>query len=364
MAKPTIVSVVGARPQFIKASPLSRRLRRGFRESLVHTGQHYDLDMSEVFFSQLGIPAPDCSLGVGSKGHAEQTGSMMEKLEEYLLSEAPDLVLVYGDTNSTLAGALTAAKLNIPVAHVEAGLRSFDMKMPEEVNRIIADRLSAILFAPTETAVQNLSREGIFDGVHLVGDVMVDALTEHIEAAAAASDVLQKLDLEPGKYVAATVHRAATTDERESMTRIIEILRASSMKIVFPLHPRTRDALKRFGLDGSLEKIDHVVLTAPMGYFDMLVLQKNAHAVMTDSGGMQKEAYLLGVPCITLRDETEWLETVDDGWNTLVGTDVRRALEAIEGFRPFGPRTDRFGRGDASEKILSVLEGFFAERRH
>ncbi len=357
MADPTIVSVVGARPQFIKASPLSKRLRRRFREKLVHTGQHYDLDMSDVFFRQLGIPAPDCSLGVGSKGHAEQTGGMMEKLEEYLLSETPGLVLVYGDTNSTLAGALTAAKLNIPVAHVEAGLRSFDMSMPEEVNRVIADRLSAVLFAPTETAVENLSGEGISDGVHLVGDVMVDALKEHIEIAESCSDVLPTLGLETGEYVAATVHRAANTDVRENLARIVEILRGSPAKIVLPLHPRTRAALKRFRLLEELKKASHVVLTTPLGYLDMLVLQKNARAVMTDSGGMQKEAYLLGVPCITLRDETEWVETVQDGWNTLVGTEVKRALEAIRDFRPAVPRTDRFGNGDASERILAVLEG-------
>jgi UDP-N-acetylglucosamine 2-epimerase (non-hydrolysing) len=210
---------------------------------------------------------------------------MMERLEEYLLSDVPDLVLVYGDTNSTLAGALTAAKLNLPVAHVEAGLRSFDMRMPEEVNRVIADRLSVVLFAPTDTAVKNLSREGITDGVHMVGDVMVDALKEHIGAADSDSDVLPRLGLEPGSYIVATVHRAANTDERESLARILEILHSSPAKIVLPLHPRTRDALKRLGFLEKLEEASHVVLSPPLGYLDMLVLQKNARAVMTDSGG-------------------------------------------------------------------------------
>lgn len=363
MERRTIVSVVGARPQFIKASPVSKRLRRSFREMLVHTGQHYDLEMSGVFFRQLGIPAPDCSLGVGSKGHAEQTGEMMERLEDYLVSQSPDFVLVYGDTNSTLAGALTAAKLNLPVAHVEAGLRSFDMRMPEEVNRVVADRLSVILFAPTQTAVQNLSREGISDGVHRVGDVMLDALTEHIDAAQSSSRVLEEFGVAQGEYVVATVHRAANTDDPEALSRIVEILRASSMKVILPLHPRTREALKRSSLYGELEKAAHVALTAPLGYLDMLVLQKNAHAVITDSGGMQKEAYLLGVPCITLREETEWLETVADGWNTLVGTEVARAVDAIKSFRPATPRTDRFGKGDASERILAVFEDVLAEKR-
>ncbi|MCX5801652.1 MAG: UDP-N-acetylglucosamine 2-epimerase (non-hydrolyzing) [Candidatus Eisenbacteria bacterium] len=359
MRRPKIVSVVGARPQFIKASPVSRQLRKVSEELLVHTGQHYDVDMSDVFFDELGIPAPDFTLGVSSKGHARQTGEMMEKLEEILLAEKPDFVLVYGDTNSTLAGALTASKLNLPVAHVEAGLRSFDMKMPEEVNRVIADRLSRILFVPTETAVRNLAHEGISEGVHLVGDVMVDALKEHIDVAASRSRVLQDLGLEPGEYIVATVHRAANTDVFENLSRIVEILMAAPRKVVFPVHPRTREALRRADLEKKLAESRNVLSVSPLGYLDMLFLQKNADAVLTDSGGMQKEAYLLGVRCITLREETEWVETVEDGWNKLVGSDVGDALEALRGFMPASRRSDRFGKGDASVKIASILGRHF-----
>ena len=359
MRKPRVISVVGARPQFIKASPVSRQLRKKFDELLVHTGQHYDIDMSNVFFEELGIPEPNCSLGVGSKSHARQTGEMMEKLEEFLLAEEPDFVLVYGDTNSTLAGALTASKLNLPVVHVEAGLRSFDVRMPEEINRLIADRLSTILFAPTATAVRHLLNEGITEGVHLVGDVMADALKEHIDVAASRSKVLQDLRLEPGHYLVATVHRAVNTDVPENLSRIVEILTSAPSRVVFPVHPRTREALRRFGLEKRLAESGNVLTTSPLGYLDMLILQQNADAVLTDSGGMQKEAYLLGVRCITLRDETEWVETVEDEWNKLVGTEVDAALEAIKSFRPASPRSDRFGTGDASIKIASVLEGYF-----
>jgi UDP-N-acetylglucosamine 2-epimerase (non-hydrolysing) len=359
MRRPRLVSVVGARPQFIKASPVSRQLRKKFEELLVHTGQHYDVDMSNVFFEELGIPTPDFTLGVGSKSHARQTGEMMEKLEEFLLAKKPDFVLVYGDTNSTLAGALTASKLNLPVGHVEAGLRSFDTRMPEEINRVIADRLSLILFAPTETAVRNLSNEGIADGVYLVGDVMADALKEHIDAASSRSKVLDDLRLEPGEYVVATVHRAGNTDITENLSKIVEILTRSPKKVVFPVHPRTRAALKTASLEEKLKESGDVLTTSPLGYLDMLFLQKNADAVVTDSGGMQKEAYLLGVRCITLREETEWIETVEDGWNRLVGIEVNRALDAIENFRPTSPRSDRFGKGDASARVASILEGYF-----
>lgn len=359
MSKRKIISVVGARPQFIKASPVSNELRKKFDELLVHTGQHYDIEMSDVFFEELDIPAPDFTLDVGSKSHARQTGEIMERLEDVLVAEKPDFVLVYGDTNSTLAGALTASKLNIPLAHVEAGLRSFDMRMPEEINRVIADRLSSVLFAPTKTAVCNLSCEGICKGVCLVGDVMVDALMQHLEAASTRSTVLRDLCLEPGKYIVATVHRASNTDDKENLSRIVAILESSPIKIVFPVHPRTREALRRAGQEKSLQQAANVASVPPLGYLDMLCLQKNADAVLTDSGGMQKEAYLLGVRCITLREETEWLETVEDGWNKLVGTDVASALEAIRNFVPVCPRTDRFGKGDASVKIATFFEDHF-----
>lgn len=353
--KPRIVSVVGARPQFIKASPVMKSLAAGFEERLVHTGQHYDVDMSDVFFEELGIPAPDFTLGVGSHSHARQTGEMMEKLEDVLLDQKPDMVLVYGDTNSTLAGALAAAKLNITLAHVEAGLRSFNMAMPEEVNRVVADRVSDVLFAPTETAVSNLAREGITSGVELVGDVMVDALLDHSEKADRRSGILGTLGLRRREYVVATVHRAGNTDDPASLARIVDVLCSSPVRVLFPVHPRTREALKRHGLEARLQGASQVRSVNPLGYLEMLVLMKNARSVLTDSGGMQKEAYILGVPCITLRKETEWIETVQDGWNLLVGTDVERTLEALRDFRPAAPRTDRFGTGNASGKIAAVL---------
>ena len=360
MNRRKILSVVGARPQFIKASPVTKALREKFDEVLVHTGQHYDPDMSDVFFEELDIPRPDFSLGVGSKSHAAQTGGIMERLEEVLAREKPGLVLVYGDTNSTLAGALTAAKLNVPLAHVEAGLRSFDMAMPEEVNRVVTDRVSTLLFAPTPTAVANLKAEGIREGVHLVGDVMVDALMEHAEKAERTSSLMDQLGLAPRQFVVATVHRAANTDEHENLSRIVDILCSSPVQVVFPVHPRTKEALKRHGLEVRLSSARQVLLAPPLGYLDMLQLEKNARAVLTDSGGMQKEAYILGTPCITLRNETEWVETVEDGWNLLVGTEVQRASDALAHFQPASPRTDRFGTGDASRRIVVVLEGFLS----
>ncbi|MFH0778735.1 MAG: UDP-N-acetylglucosamine 2-epimerase (non-hydrolyzing) [Candidatus Eisenbacteria bacterium] len=353
-----IVSVVGARPQFVKAAALSRRLRERFREVLVHTGQHYDVELSDLFFEELHIPRPDFTLGVGSKSHARQTGEMMEKLEDLLAADAPDFVLIYGDTNSTLAGALAAAKLNLRIAHVEAGLRCFDLGTPEEVNRVVADRLSTILFAPTATAVDNLKREGITSGVFLVGDVMVDALLGQAELARSRSRILQDLKLSPKEYIVVTIHRPANTDNPESLARVVEILMKVPSRVVFPVHPRTREALRRQGFLEKLAGAAHILLLSPVGYLDMLSLQTGARAVVTDSGGMQKEAYLLGVPCITLREETEWVETVEDGWNILVGTDVLSALSAIETLEPAKPRSDWFGRGDASEKITDVLVRF------
>ncbi|MBN1504784.1 MAG: UDP-N-acetylglucosamine 2-epimerase (non-hydrolyzing) [Candidatus Eisenbacteria bacterium] len=358
MKRPKIVNVVGARPQFIKASPVTRAVRAKFDGVLVHTGQHYDADMSDVFFEEMEIPRPDFSLGVGSKSHAAQTGEIMERLEEVLLREKPALVIVYGDTNSTLAGALTAAKLNVPLAHVEAGLRSFDMSMPEEVNRVVTDRVSTLLFAPTRTAVKNLGTEGMRQGVHLVGDVMVDALMDHADKAERASTLMDQLGLVPRQFVVATVHRAANTDDPENLSRIVDIICSSPVQVVFSIHPRTREALKLNGLEVSLSLARQVLLAPPLGYLDMLQLEKNARAVLTDSGGMQKEAYILGTPCITLRNETEWVETVEDGWNLLVGTDVSRALDALGHFWPTSARTNRFGTGDASGRIVTVLEGF------
>jgi len=324
-----VATVVGARPQFIKAAAVSHVLRRTpeVREVLVHTGQHYDYEMSRVFFDELEIPEPDHNLGVGSGSHGEQTGRMLEAIERVLLAERPDMVLVYGDTNSTLAGALAAAKLHIPVAHVEAGLRSFNRRMPEEVNRVLTDHASDLLFAPTETAVQNLRREGVTEGVHLVGDVMHDVLTENLPRAA-SSQVLDRLKLRAGDYIVATVHRAENVDHGERLQGVVSALDAVSRRflpVVLPAHPRLRGRLREFSL-----RPRHVTITAPLSYLDMLWLQKNAALILTDSGGVQKEACWLGVPCVTLRAETEWPETVQGGWNVLAGSDPDAVLAAAE----------------------------------
>jgi len=347
-----IVSVVGARPQFIKAAVVSRVLRGRHQEVLLHTGQHYDYEMSEVFFRELGLPRPDINLGVGSGSHACQTGEMLIGIEPVLLRERPAGVLVYGDTNSTLAGALAAAKLNLPVAHVEAGLRSFNRSMPEEINRIVADRLSRLLFCPTRTAVENLAREGIIAGVHLVGDVMYDLLLQSLPLAERTSTILERLGLQPGAYLLATVHRAGNTDVRENLAGILAGLEATGETVVLPLHPRTRHAMAGWGLAPA----ENVRLIEPVGYLDMLVLEKNARLILTDSGGVQKEAYWLGIPCLTLREETEWVETVEVGWNVLVGTAAERIAEAVQEFHPRGERPALFGDGRAGELIACILE--------
>ncbi|MGC9023235.1 MAG: non-hydrolyzing UDP-N-acetylglucosamine 2-epimerase [Chloroflexia bacterium] len=347
-----IVSVVGARPQFIKAAVVSRALRRRHEEVLLHTGQHYDDLMSDIFFRELGLPRPDVNLGVGSASHARQTGEMLIGIEQVLLRERPDGVLIYGDTNSTLAGALAAAKLHIPIAHVEAGLRSFNRQMPEEVNRLVADRLATLLFCPTRTAVENLAREGITAGVHLVGDVMYDLLLQSLPLAERTSTILKRLDLRPGAYLLATIHRAGNTDVRENLAAILSALGACNETVVLPLHPRTRQALAAWGLAPA----ENVRPIEPVGYLDMLVLEKNARLILTDSGGVQKEAYWLGIPCITLREETEWVETVEAGWNVLAGTSVERIVEAVRDFSPRGERPALFGDGRAGEHIVRVLE--------
>ncbi len=346
-----VVSVVGARPQFIKAAAVSRVLRREHKEVLLHTGQHYDDLMSDVFFRELGLPQPDVNLGVGSASHGRQTGEMLIGIERVLLEERPDRVLVYGDTNSTLAGALAAAKLEIPLAHVEAGLRSFNRTMPEEINRVIADRLSDLLFCPTRTAVENLAREGITAGVHLVGDVMYDILLQSLPLAERRSNILERLGLASGTYLLATIHRAGNTDVRENLSAIVAGLNAANEPVVFPLHPRTRRALARWGISPA----ENVLLIEPVGYLDMLILEKNARLILTDSGGVQKEAYWLGIPCLTLREETEWVETVEAGWNVLVGTSVERMVEAVRTFHPQGKRPALFGDGRAGEKIVRIL---------
>jgi len=346
-----ITSIVGARPQFIKCAPLSRELRKLHQEIIIHTGQHYDYEMDKVFFDELEIPQPDYNLGVGSGTHGFQTGEMLKKIEEVLIQEKPDLVLVYGDTNSTLAGALSAAKLQIEVGHIEAGMRSFDKSMPEEVNRVLTDHCSDYLFCSTQTAVDNLKREGIVKGVHLTGDVMVDALLDNRKIAE-RSQILDTLNLENKQYLVATVHRASNTDDRHNLEGIVDAFCELGEKIVFPLHPRTEKSLKKYGLYDRL--IGKVKLTEPLGYLNFLQLLSRARRVLTDSGGIQKEAYILGVPCITLRDNTEWVETVEDGWNMLVGVDKARIVRMAKEFEPDGEQRNIFGQG-ACKRISEAI---------
>jgi UDP-N-acetylglucosamine 2-epimerase (non-hydrolysing) len=340
-----IVIVAGARPNFIKVAPIIKALNEksiGF--TLVHTGQHYDYEMSKIFFRDLDIPEPDIHLGVGSGTHAEQTGRILIEFEKVLLNSCPDLVLVVGDVNSTLAGALAAVKLHIPIAHVEAGVRSNDMTMPEEVNRVLVDHCSTLLFCPTKNAVTNLAKEGIVDGVYLTGDVMVDTL---LSTDITNSDILARLELDTKDYFLATIHRQSNTDNLDNLTSILSALEESNEPIIFPVHPRTRKALEDF-------YSENVMLINPLGYIDFLQLMAGAKKVLTDSGGVQKEAYLLGVPCITLRDTTEWVETL--GWNILVGADRAKILDAIRHFSPSGSRSNIFGNGDASTKICTILD--------
>lgn len=352
-----IATIVGARPQFIKMASVSRELeKKGLDEVIIHTGQHYDYEMNKIFFDQLGIREPDYNLGVGSGSHGYQTGEMLKRIEGVLMKEKPDLVLVYGDTNSTLAGALAAVKLHIKVAHVEAGLRSFDKRMPEEVNRVLTDHISDYLFAPTETAVKNLHNEGIKEGVYLTGDVMYDALLYNIKVAERESKILDELGLRPKKYILATVHRAENTDNKKNLENIVNAFIESGELIVFPAHPRTRRYLKLYNLIEKIKNSNNLLLVDPVGYFDMLVLEENAKKILTDSGGVQKEAYFLKVPCITLRERTEWVETVKDGWNILVGADKEKILWAIAEFEPSGETyTYKFGDGKASKRIAEIL---------
>ena len=350
--KDKIVSIVGARPNFIKCAPLSREMRTEFNEVIIHTGQHYDYEMNKVFFEELNIPDPDYHLDVGSGSHGYQTGEMIKRIEEVLLKEEPDLVLVYGDTNSTIAGALTASKLHITVAHIESGLRSYDKSMPEEINRILTDHCSDILFCPTETSVDNLKREGVMNGVHLTGDVMVDALKENIKIAEKKERILDEIDLKSKEYYLATIHRAENTDDFERLENIVDAF-CEIGNLVFPCHPRTEKSLKGFGLWDRLVK--NVRVVRPVGYLDMLMLERNAMKVLTDSGGVQKEAYIFKVPCITLRDNTEWVETVEDGWNVLVGADEEKIVREANEFEPGNKQRNVFGEGDASKKIVKII---------
>lgn len=355
-----VLTVIGARPQFVKASVVSRAFREvgGVEEVIVHTGQHYDANMSSVFFDDLGIPRPGYNLGVGSGSHGVQTGQMMAAIEQVVGDVHPDWVLVYGDTNSTLAGALVAAKLHVPVAHVEAGLRSFNRRMPEEVNRVVTDHLAECLFAPTAIAVRNLENEGIAgSAVHLVGDVMKDAALHFGREAERSSGVLQRLGLHPSSYVLATIHRAENTDVPERLAAICDALTGigRQTRVVLPLHPRTKNALLRSDLYATLASA--IDLIEPVGYLDMLMLEKGASLIATDSGGVQKEAFFFEVPCVTLREETEWVELIKEGWNRLAppmdGASVLLAIEERLGTR--GTACAPYGNGDAAAQIARVI---------
>jgi len=349
---------------------VSKALRAvGHTEILVHTGQHYDDDMSAVFFRDLGFPEPNYNLGVGSGPHGWQTGQMLIRLEEIMQREKPDWVLVYGDTNSTLAGALAACKLRIPLAHVEAGLRSFNREMPEEHNRVLTDHCSDLLFCPTQTAVDNLAREGITQGVHLVGDTMYDAVLQFAEIARQRSTLLQDLGLKPKGYLLATVHRPYNTDNPENLRNILAAFAEIEEPVIFPVHPRTRQKMAEFGLltvtedERSMTNVrrsslvpGHLHLIEPVGYLDMLMLEQNARLILTDSGGMQKEAYFFGVPCVTLRPETEWVETVEAGWNVVVGAERERIVGAVnKHVRSEEILPGLFGDGRAAERIVAAL---------
>ncbi|MBE2185001.1 MAG: UDP-N-acetylglucosamine 2-epimerase (non-hydrolyzing) [Anaerolineae bacterium] len=350
-----IVTIIGARPQFIKAAPLSRCIRQQHHEFLIHTGQHYDAGMSDVFFDELNIPKPDVNLGINTPGNSAQVGQMMLALTPILEAQKPDWLLVYGDTNSTLAGALTGALLKIKVAHVEAGLRSYNRDMPEETNRVLSDHVSTMLFCPTETAVANLAREGITANVHLVGDVMVDALLQN--RARASRAMLAAEGLQAGGYFLATIHRAGNTDDPGKLKGILEAFaHFADRPVVLPAHPRLRNALEQSDLMVS----PNVRLVPPVGYLDMLGLTQSARLVLTDSGGLQKEAYILGTPCVTLREETEWVETIELGWNRLAGSDRARIIAAVEAALASAPENhpDVYGDGAASERVVNHLMSF------
>lgn len=351
-----VVTVIGNRPQFVKAAAVSGPLRAGHEEILVHTGQHYDDELSAVFFRELGLPAPDHELGLGDTGatgtNAGQTARMLGALAAVLDDLRPDAVLVYGDTNSTLAGGLAAAQGGVPVAHVEAGMRSYDRSMPEELNRVVTDHVASLLLCPSQTAVDNLGREGIDGGVVLVGDVMVDVARMLAPAAASHAQALQRLGLEPATFLLATAHRAGNVDDAERLAALVELLLAMPAPVVLPLHPRTRARLEQAGL---LERVaEYVRLTPPLGYVEFTALLHQARAVLTDSGGVQKEAYLAGVPCLTLRDRTEWVETVETGWNTLVDLDTDAALRALAQPPP-RERPPLYGDGHAAERVVAAL---------
>ncbi|EKF86369.1 non-hydrolyzing UDP-N-acetylglucosamine 2-epimerase [Methanobacterium formicicum] len=362
-----IFTVLGARPQFIKAALVSKELRKNHTEVLIHTGQHYDKRLSEVFFEEMGIPQPDYNLGIGSSSHAHQTGLMMIEIEKLLSSENPDLVLLYGDTNSTLAGALSAAKLQIPIAHVEAGPRMYDKSVPEEINRVMTDHISTLLFAPTVRAMENLNKEGLFEGVYLTGDVMLDNFKYFLKKAEKGSQILDTLNLEKKDYILVTIHRARNTDVEKNLRNIVDALLIISKEtdILFPLHPRTKKFLTEYELMDTLIKSPNIHLIKPVGYLDMLFITKNSKIIVTDSGGLQKEAYFAKVPCITVDTSTGWPETVQQGENKIFDNvnngfiNSDKIINAIRTFQTSNKYKNIFGDGNASTKIENIITGFF-----
>jgi len=361
-----LISVVGARPQIIKAAAMSRAIGEHNRkypahkivETVVHTGQHYDENMSQIFFNELDVPEPGYNLEVGSGSHAEQTGKILQRIEAVLIKESPDCCLVYGDTNSTLGGALSAAKLHIPVAHVEAGLRSFNRKIPEEINRVVTDHVSDVLFCPTQTAVDNLANEGISEGVHRVGDLMYDCILFYTKRTKLIEQkILKRLGIRSKSYYLATVHRAENTDDGTRLSRIFDALNqiaSTDCPVVLPLHPRTVKCTHKHGLEFT----NWIKVIPPVSYLEMVVLEKNARLILTDSGGVQKEAYWLSVPCVTLRDETEWVETVESGWNILAGADKQRIIDCVQrGHRQRDVASKSiYGDGNAAHRICNTLQ--------
>lgn len=349
-----IMTVIGARPQFVKAAVVSRAFkehRKDVQEVIVHTGQHYDANMSDVFFDDLKIPKPDFNLGIGGGSHGQNTGRMLEKIEALIINESPDCVLVYGDTDSTLAGALAASKLHVPVAHVEAGLRSFNKRMPEEINRILTDHVSALLFAPTNTAKDNLLNEGFKkNNIFLTGDVMCDATLFYREMARLPKEISSDHhDL--SDFVLCTIHRAENTDDPARLKEILKGLGTCNRKVILPLHPRAKSKISNYGI----RMPDNISIINPVGYLEMVWLESHCKVVATDSGGVQKEAYLLGKPCVTLRDETEWVELVSSGWNRLAGSDAELISDLIESFPAVSERPSFYGDGNAGKEIVNLL---------
>lgn len=351
-----IVSIVGARPQFVKVAAITHTFSSSIEEVIIHTGQHYDSTLSEVFFRELNIPAPRYNLGVGSGSHAYQIGTMVMALEDILKKEKPLLVLVYGDTNSAIGGALAAAKLQIPIGHVEAGLRNFDLAIMEEQNRLVCDHLSTLLFAPTETAVKNLKREGLENRLYFTGDVMYDILLSSLPKARSHSTLAHRLELQSRKYLLATVHRPENTENPDHLRNIVNALIASEERIVFPMHPRTQKRLQELNILKSIP--DRISILEPLGYWDFLAMLSDARIIITDSGGIQKEAYCLRTPCITLFDTTSWVETVEDGWNTLSSASYDEILTKIRTFNPPATQKHTYGDGTAGKKIASIVLDF------